>query len=95
MSGTLAHSRRQTAERLQRRADSRNAAAKHEKLLANREAVKAAVLKALNWNSLEPFAENMLDRALAGDMVDVKQLTADLADWQSRQKAETQNDELS
>lgn len=54
-------------------------------LKENRDAVKLAVCSALGWSKLEPFAENMIDTALNGGLVDIKQLVDDLAEWQKTQ----------
>lgn len=62
-------------------------------LKENRDAVKLAVCSALGWSKLEPFAENMIDTALNGGLVDVKQLVNDLANWQKAQ-AETPTEEV-
>lgn len=65
---------------------------KQNELASNREKAIKAVCDAFGWSKLEPFAESMLNTALNGGMVDIKQLVADLAEWQKAQTEEKTED---
>ena len=88
MSGTIAHKRRleaaKEAELLKLRAKS----AKAKSLKLNREAVIAEVCAMFGWKELDQFAKEMLDKAFAGQAVDVKQLKKDLAAWKMKTETE-------
>lgn len=81
-SGTKGKLKALEIERIKKRIIARE---KQKALANNRENVIKAVCTALGWSKLEPFAENMLNTALNGGLVDVKQLVADLAEWQKQQ----------
>lgn len=81
-SGTKGRLKALEIERIKKRIIARE---KQQALASNREEVIKAVLTALGWSKLEPFAENMIDTALNGGLVDVKQLVNDLAEWQKTQ----------
>ena len=86
MSGTLGNIRKQREQLL---AGQRRAAAeqrRQEALQANREAVIAEVCRLFGWSKLDDFAQKMIDDAFAGELVDIEQLKADIAAWQSAQE---------
>ena len=85
MSGTIAHKRRQEAAREAELMKLRAKAAKENSLRLNREEVIAEVCAMFGWKELDPFAKDMLDKAFAGEIVDVKQLKQDLAAWKNAQ----------
>lgn len=68
------------------KADRLQESLRKKELDSNRTAIKQAVCDALNWSKLEPFAESMLDTALAGGIVDIKKLVADLEQWKIAQQ---------
>lgn len=65
---------------------------KQNELASNREKAIKAVCSAFGWSKLEPWAEQMLNTALNGGMVDIKKLIADLAEWQKAQTEEQKED---
>ena len=65
---------------------------KQKALANNREKAIKAVCDAFGWSKLEPWAEQMLNTALNGGMVDIKQLAADLTEWQKAQTEEKTED---
>ena len=65
---------------------------KQNELASNRENAIKAVCSAFGWSKLEPWAEQMLNTALNGGMVDIKQLIADLTEWQKTQTEEKTED---
>lgn len=65
---------------------------KQNDLAGNREKAIKAVCDAFGWSKLEPWAEAMINTALNGGMVNVKQLIADLAEWQKAQTEEKTED---
>ena len=60
-------------------------------LASNREKAIKAVCDAFGWTKLEPWAEQMLNTALNGGMVDVKKLVTDLAEWKKSQEEQTED----
>lgn len=85
MSGTIAYKRRMVAAR---EAELMKLCAKAEKqksLRLNREEVIAEICAMFGWKELDTFAKDMLDKAFAGEIVDVKQLKQDLAAWKNAQ----------
>ena len=50
---------------------------------SNKEQVIKVICEALGWTKLEPFAQQMVDNALASNIVDIKKLTEDLAAWKN------------
>jgi hypothetical protein len=62
-------------------------------LQANREAVIAEVCALFGWKELDPFAKEMIDKAFAGQIVDIKQLKADIADWLTKQNEPEESEE--
>ena len=87
MSGTIAHKRRMEAAREAELMKLRTKAAKENSLRLNREEVIAEVCAMFGWKELDPFAKDMLDKAFAGEVVDIKQLKQDLAAWKEAQSA--------
>ena len=71
--------------KLKRKVELMQARQKAESLAKNREEIIKAVCNAFGWEKLEPFAEDMLNQSLAGGLVDVQKLIADLAEWQKTQ----------
>lgn len=65
---------------------------KQNELASNREKAIKAVCSAFGWSKLEPWAESKLNILFNGGMVDVKQLVADLAEWQKAQTEEQKED---
>jgi hypothetical protein len=64
---------------------------KQNELASNREKAIKAVCDAFGWSKLEPWAEQMLNTALNGGMVDIKKLIADLAEWKKAQEEQTED----
>lgn len=93
MSGTIAHKRRMEAAKQAELAKLRTRAEKQKSLRLNREAVIAEVCAMFGWKELDPFAKDMLDKAFAGQTVDVEQLKKDLTAWKEAQtvKPETED----
>ena len=93
MSGTIAHKRRMEAAKQAELAKLRAKAEKKKSLRLNREEVIAEVCAMFEWKKLDPFAKDMLDKAFAGETVNVKQLKKDLASWKEAQtvKPETED----
>jgi hypothetical protein len=60
-------------------------------LASNREKAIKAVCDAFGWSKLEPWAEQMLNTALNGGMVDIKKLIADLAEWKKAQEEQKED----
>jgi hypothetical protein len=89
-SGTKGKIKALEIERINKRIIARQ---KQQALASNREEVVKAVCSALGWSKLEPFAENMINTALNGGLVDVDKLVKDLADWQKAQ-TETPTEEV-
>lgn len=89
-SGTKGKLKALEIERINKRILARQ---KAQALASNRENVIKAVCTALGWSKLEPFAENMLNTALNGGLVDIDKLVKDLADWQKAQ-TETPTEEV-
>lgn len=87
MSGTIAHKRRMEAAREAELMKLRAKAEKQKSLRLNREEVIAEVCAMFGWKELDPFAKDMLDRAFAGQTVNVKRLKKDLATWKEAQTA--------
>ncbi len=85
MSGTIAHKRRMEAARQAELMKLRAQAEKENSLRLNREEVIAEVCAMFGWKELDPFARDMLDKAFAGEVVDVKKLKQDLAAWKEAQ----------
>jgi hypothetical protein len=85
MSGTLGAIRKQKAERERQRLKALEQSRKQAELQVNREAVIAEVCALFGWKELDPFAKEMIDKAFAGQIVDIKQLKADIADWLTKQ----------
>ena len=85
MSGTIAHKRRMEAAREAELMKLRAASAKRKSLQLNREAVIAEICSMFGWKELDPFAKEMLDKAFAGQVVDVEQLKKDLTAWKAAQ----------
>ena len=85
MSGTIAHERRRSAAHTANMARLRAKAKKQQSIQLNREAVIAEVCAIFGWKELDPFAKDMLDKAFAGETVDVEQLKKDLAAWKEAQ----------
>jgi hypothetical protein len=92
MSGTIAHKRRLEAAKQAELAKLRAKAEKQKSLRLNREEVIAEVCAMFGWKELDPFAKEMLDKAFAGQTVDVEQLKKDLTAWKEAQtvKPETE-----
>ena len=65
---------------------------KQNDLASNREKAIKAVCSAFGWSKLEPWAEQMLNTALNGGMVDTKKLVAELTEWQKAQTEEKTED---
>lgn len=85
MSGTIAHKRRMEAAKQAELAKLRAKAEKQKSLRLNREAVIAEVCAMFGWKELDPFAKDMLDKAFAGQTVDIEQLKKELAAWKEAQ----------
>ena len=68
-------------------------AEKQKSLRLNREAVIAEVCAMFGWKELDPFAKDMLDKAFAGQTVDIKQLKKDLAAWKEAQTVKPETEE--
>jgi hypothetical protein len=64
---------------------------KQNELASNREKAIKAVCDAFGWSKLEPFAEQMLNTALNGGMVDIKKLVADLTEWKKSQEEQKED----
>ena len=88
MSGTIAHKRRLEAAKEAELMKLRTKSAKAKSLKLNREAVIAEVCAMFGWKELDPFAKEMLDKAFAGQAVDVEQLKKDLAAWKMKTETE-------
>jgi hypothetical protein len=86
-SGTKGRLKALELERINKRIVARQ---KAQALASNRENIIKSICNAQGWSKLEPFAENMLNTALNGGLVDVKQLVNDLAEWQKAQTVETE-----
>ena len=93
MSGTIAHKRRMEAAKQAELAKLRAKAEKQKSLRLNREAVIAEVCAMFGWKELDPFAKDMLDKAFAGQTVDVEQLKKDLAAWKEAQTVKPETEE--
>lgn len=94
MSGTLGAIRKQKAERERQRLKVLEQGRRQIELQANREAVIAEVCALFGWKELDPFAKEMIDKAFAGQIVDIKQLKADIADWQTKQNEPEESEEI-
>lgn len=97
MSGTLGAIRKKKAEREAMVQKAIAQSRKQAELQENREAVIAEVCALFGWKELDPFAREMIDKAFAGQIVDIKQLKADIADWQIKQSVteETEDADIS
>ena len=93
MSSTIAHKRRMEAARQAELAKLRAKAEKQKSLRLNREEVIAEVCAMFGWKELDPFAKDMLDKAFAGQTVDIKQLKKDLAAWKEAQTVKPETEE--
>lgn len=89
VSGTIAHRRKAEEKRAENIRKIKEAVEKTKALDANREQVIAEVCALFGWKELDPFAKEMIDKALAGQMVDIEQLKNDIATWkQAREVSE-------
>ena len=93
MSGTIAHKRRMEAAKQAELMKLRAKAERQKSLRLNREEVIAEVCAMFGWKELDPFARDMLDKAFAGETVNVKQLKKDLAAWKEAQTAVPETEE--
>ena len=93
MSGTIAHKRRMEAAKQAELIKLRAKAEKQKSLRLNREEVIAEVCAMFGWKELDPFAKDMLDKAFAGQTVDVEQLKKDLAAWKEAQTVKPETEE--
>lgn len=93
MSGTIAHKRRMEAAKQAELAKLRAKAEKQKSLRLNREEVIAEVCAMFGWKELDPFAKDMLDKAFAGQTVDIEQLKKDLAAWKEAQTVKPETEE--
>lgn len=93
MSGTIAHKRRMEAAKQSELTKLRKKAEKQKSLRLNREEVIAEVCAMFGWKELDPFAKDMLDKAFAGETVDVEQLKKDLAAWKEAQTVKPETEE--
>ena len=93
MSGTIAHKRRMEAAKQAELAKLRAKAEKQKSLRLNREAVIAEVCAMFGWKELDPFAKEMVDKAFAGETVDIEQLKKDLAAWKEAQTVKPETEE--
>ncbi len=93
MSGTIAHKCRMEAAKKAELAKLRAKAEKQKSLRLNREEVIAEVCAMFGWKELDPFAKEMLDKAFAGETVDVEQLKKDLAAWKEAQTVKPATEE--
>lgn len=93
MSGTIAHKRRMESAKQAELAKLRAKAAKEKSLRLNRETVIAEVCAMFGWKELDPFAKDMLDKAFAGQTVDIEQLKKDLAAWKEAQTVKPETEE--
>lgn len=93
MSGTLGAIRRKQAERDKQRQRIFEQGRRQAALVKNREAVIAEVCELFGWKELDPFAKEMIDKAFAGQIVDIKQLKADIADWLTKQSEPEESEE--
>lgn len=93
MSGTIAHKRRLETAKQAELAKLRAKAEKQKSLRLNREEVIAEVCAMFGWKELDPFAKDMLDKAFAGETVDVEQLKKDLAAWKEAQTVKPETEE--
>lgn len=97
MSGTLGSIRRNEE---QRQAVIRQAAARtarQKQLSRNRDEVIAEICALFGWSKLDDFARKMIDDAFAGEIVDIRQLKADIAAWREKQNGaeEKENADIS
>ena len=93
MSGTIARERRRSTAHATDMARLRAKAKKQQSMQLNREAVIAEICATFGWKELDPFAQDMLDKAFAGKSINVKKLKKDLADWKAAQSEESITEE--
>ena len=94
-SGTIANKRRMEEKRAENIRKIKASVERNKALDANREQVIAEVCALFGWKELDPFAKEMIDKALAGQMVDIEQLKNDIATWkQAQTEGEKTNGDL-
>ena len=84
-SGTIANRRKAEEKRAENIRKIKEAVEKTKALDANREQVIAEVCDLFGWKELDPFAQKMIDKALAGQIVDIQQFKTDVAAWKQAQ----------
>lgn len=84
-SGTIANKRRMEEKRAAEIRKIKASVERNKELDANREQVIAEVCAIFGWKELDKFAQEMVDKAIAGQIVDIEQLKADIAAWKQAQ----------
>lgn len=86
MSGTLGHIRRERQKQIDEQRQNEIRIIRQAQLVKNREDVIAEVCALFGWSKLDPFAQEMIDLAFAGEIVDIDKLKADIAAWKQAQE---------
>ena len=86
VSGTIANKRRMEEKRAANLRRIKASAERNKALEVNREKIIAEVCALFGWKELDPFAKKMVDKALAGKIVDIEQLQTDIEEWKKAQK---------
>lgn len=84
-SGTIANRRKAEEKRAAEIRKIKASVERNKELDANREEVISEVCALFGWKELDPFAQKMIDKAIAGQIVDINQLKADIAAWKQAQ----------
>jgi hypothetical protein len=85
VSGTIAHKRRMAEKKSAEFRKSRISFEKTRALKENRKEVIAEICALFGWKELDPFAKEMVDKAVTGKIVNIKQLKDDIAEWKKSQ----------
>ena len=89
VSGTIAHKRRMAEKKSAEFRKSRISFEKTRVLKENRKEVIAEICALFGWKELDPFAKEMVDKAVTGKVVNIKQLKNDIAEWKKSQEMTT------
>ena len=84
-SGTIANRRKAEKKRAENIRKIKDSVERNKALDANREEIIAEVCALFGWKELDPFAEKMIDKTLARQIVDIKQFKTDIEAWKKAQ----------
>lgn len=92
VSGTIANKRRMEQAKAENMQKIKASAERNKELGKNREEVIAEVCALFGWKELDQFAKDMIDKVLAGQIIDIKQFKSDIAEWKQAQGEKANGD---